>query len=299
MSDLMYIPFGYRKFSHWINGFGNQIPVHSKEDIYSLINKYLGEENIGLSVCTYIEDVSYLLYIPFDFDSESNVKLAWIDAIKLYNHFVELNYNVHLIYSGKKGFHIMVKVVPKPYSKECIRAFQKWFVHKLDLKTADIQIFGDNKRIMRLPYTYNIKGTLCREIAYNPGVPIDIDDLLLTTYIAKPTTYEKREFHEYPCIEEIVKIDPEPRELIRMTFVSLRLSKGMTEDEIIEEMMSFSWVDWDEQKSRYKIQKVDEGDYVPLGCERIEEMGNCLKEKCKFYCEKNIDVDGFLNGNSI
>jgi len=297
MSDLLDIPFGIRKFSHWSNGTGNQIPVKTREEIYELVGRYLGEENIGLSICTYVDEVPFVMFVPFDFDSNGDIKLAWKDAIKLYNKFVELNYNVRLIYSGKKGFHVMVKVVPKPYGRECLRAFQKWFVNMLDLKTADIQIFGDTKRIMRMIYTYNIKGDLCREIAYNPGIPIDIEDLLLTTYVAKPTTYEKREFHEYPCIEELMKTDPEPRELIRLSYVALRLAKGMTEDDIIDEMKTYDIVDFDEELSRRKIQYINDGEYDPLSCRSLDGMGFCLKEKCKLYCEKNIDVDGYLNGN--
>lgn len=289
MSDLLTIPFGYRKVGHWTNGTGNQVPVKTREEIYELIGKYLGVENIGISVCTYVDDVPYLLFVPFDFDSENNVKLAWLDAIKLYNHLIELNYDVHITFSGKKGFHVFVGVVPKPYSKECIRAFQKWFINKLDLKTADIQILGDNKRIMRIPYTYNIKGTLCKEVAYNPGVPIDIDDLLLTTYIARPITYEKREFHEYPCIEYLMTNDPEPRELIRLSYVALRLSKGMTEDDIIDEMKTFDIVDFDEEISRRKIQYINDGEYVPLGCRSIKDMGYC-KSDCRFN-NGNIDKD--------
>lgn len=279
--DYLEIPFGYRKFGIWTNGTGNQIPVHSKEDVVSLINKHLGTENIGLSICAYIGETPYVLYIPFDFDSDGNKKEALKDAAKLYNHFVELNYNVSLTDSGRKGFHVYVKVVPKSYSRECLKAFQKWFIKKLDLKTADDAILGDIKRQMRIPYTYNIRGGLCKEIASNPGVPIDIDDLLLYTYTQKPITFVKKDFHEYPCIEQLVREDPEPRELIRMSYVSLRLDKGWSEDEIVEEIKSFDWVDFEEEKTRTKIGYVNTGEYVPLGCTRIKEMGHCLPD-CKF-----------------
>jgi hypothetical protein len=301
-SDLLYIPFGHRKIGHWTTGTGNQVIVKTREDIYGIVNQYLGIENIAISVCTYVDDVPYLLFIPFDFDSESNVKLAWLDAIKIYNHFVDLNYDVHITFSGKKGFHVLVGVVPKPYSKECLRAFQKWFISKLDLKTADIQILGDSKRLMRVPYTYNIRGTLCKEIAYNPGILIDIEDLLLTTYIPHTITYEKKEFHEYPCIEELMTTDPEPRELIRLSYVALRLAKGWTEDEIIDEMKTFDIIDFDEHLSRNKIGYIDNGNYCPLGCKSIEDMGYCLKEKCGHYNRFNGDVSkdmeylGIYNG---
>jgi hypothetical protein len=182
-----------------------------------------------------------------------------------------------------------VGVVPKPYSKECLRAFQRWFINQLDLKTADLQILGDNKRLMRVPYTYNIRGTLCKEIAYNPGILIDIDDLLLTTYVPHTITYEKKDFHEYPCIEYLMTNDPEPRELVRLSYVSLRLAKGWTEDEIIEEMKSFSWIDFDEQTSRKKINYINDGEYTPLGCKRIKEMGYC-KQDCK-YNNGNLEKD--------
>ena len=284
VSNLLDIPFGYRKIGHWSNGSGNQEIVRNQEDIYNLIGKYLGIENIGISVCTYNDvDIPYLLFIPFDFDSLIDKKLALKDAIKLYNHFVGLNFDVRLTDSGRKGFHIFVGVVPKAYSKESLRSFQRWFIKTLDLKTADLQILGDNKRIMRIPYTFNVKGGLCKEIAYNQGELIDIEDLLLETYVSKPIEYETREFHEYPCIEELMRTDPEPRELIRLSYVALRLAKDWTEDEIIEEMKSFNLVDWDEEKSRRKIEYIANGNYVPLGCKSIEDMGYCLKEKCCIY----------------
>jgi len=294
---LLDIPFGHRNFCHWTRDSGTQIPVKTREEIYSLIDTYLGLENLGLSICVYVEEVPYLLFVPFDFDSELDLRLAWEDAKKLYNHFVELNFDVYLTFSGKKGFHIFVKVVPKPYNKECIRAFQKWFINKLDLKTADRQILGDHKRIMRIPYTFNIKGSLCKELAHNPGIPIDLDDLLLTTYIPKETTYTQREFHEYPCIEELVREDPEPRELIRLSYVALRLAKGWSEDDIVEEIKTFDWVDFDEEKTRRKIQYIDDGEYVPLGCKSIQDMDCCLKEKCKFY--RNGDMEQELKGLGI
>ena len=287
MSDLLRIPFGYRKLCHWTNGFGKQEPVHTKEQIYDFVDKYLGIENLGLSICSYIGEVPYLLFIPFDFDSESNRRLAWVDAVKLYNHLVDLNYDVRLTDSGRKGFHVYIATVPKPYGKECLRAFQKWFIKKLDLKTADIQILGDEKRIMRLPYTYNIRGHLCKEIAYNPGVPIEIDDLLLAVYNSKPTTYSRKDLHDMPCIEDLVRTDPEPRELIRLSYVALRLSKGWSEDEIIDEMKRFDWIDFDEELCRRKVQYINDGEYVPLGCNKIKEMGHC-KEDC-IYNNGNIN----------
>jgi hypothetical protein len=297
----MYIPFGYRKFCHWTNGTGNQESVKTREEIYGLVDQYLGIENIGLSICTYDDTgIPHLLFLPFDFDSELALKLAWNDAIILYNHFVDLKLDVHLTYSGKKGFHVLVGVVPKPYQKEKIRAFQKWFIKKFDLKTADPQLIGDIKRIIRLPYTYNIKGNLCKELAYSEGELLDLDDLLLTAYIPKPTTYKKKELHDMPCIEDLVRHDPEPRELIRLSYVALRLDKGISEDDIVDEIKTFDWVDMDEELCRRKIQYINDGNYLPLGCNSIQDMELCLKDECPYYRKidkKDLDDLGIKYGN--
>lgn len=275
MSDILQIPFGHRYVGFWGNNFGNQYPVYDRKEIYDIIDKHLGIDNLGISVSTFVEGVPYLLYLPFDFDAK-DIKLAWLDAYRMYTHFAKLDYDVHLIFSGKKGFHILLGVEPKPYAKNHVKAIQQYFKEQFKLDTLDKQIFGDVRRLMRIPYTYNIKGGLCRELAHNGGQLLDLDSIILKTQFGRyETKYESHGFHEYPCIEKNMREDPEPRELMRLSYVALRLDKGWSEDEIIEEMESFSWIDYDESICRRKIQYIDDGNYFPLNCRSIQDMGYC------------------------
>ena len=89
------------------------------------------------------------------------------------------------------------------------------------------------------------------------------------------TKYNSKGFHTYPCIEKIIREDPEPRELVRLSYVAIRLDKDWSEDEIIDEMESFSWVDYDEELSRKKINYINDGNYYPLSCKSMKDLGWC------------------------
>lgn len=290
MSDLLDIPFGNRSIGFWGNSYGNQILVKTREDIYNFIDEHLGIDNIGISVCTFKDHKPYLLFLPFDFDAP-DLKDAWRDAVKLYNYLIERDYDVHITFSGRKGFHIFLATEPKWYNKEQIRAVQSYFKEKLGLKTLDKQIFGDIRRLMRVPYTYNIRGGLCMEIKYHDGKKLDLDLILLKrNRINRETEYEETDYHKYPCIEKIVREDNEPRHIIRFTYVILRLAEGWSEDDIIDEIKGeFNWIDFDEHYTRSQIIQIDSRGYVPPSCKTLKELGFCDKP-CK-YGDINAGLD--------
>ena len=140
--SLLDIPEGmYRKIGIW-----SQYPVYTSEDIVQTINKHNGFRHIGISMCGYSNGDQYLLYLPFDFDDEKNLRNPWVDAKKLFNRCVDDGLESYLNFSGNKGFHVYIKTEPKIYTNKQIKASQSHFIDDLDLKTFDYKIHGDVSR---------------------------------------------------------------------------------------------------------------------------------------------------------
>ena len=102
--------------------------------------------NCGISMCSFKDDIPYLLYLPFDFDSYS-LEESWQDAKTLYNNMVDEGWDISINYSGYRGFHCLVSVVPKPYARNQILAAQSFYKRYLKLDTCDSNIFGDIRRM--------------------------------------------------------------------------------------------------------------------------------------------------------
>jgi len=296
ITDLLAIPFGQRIVGWWGNSYGNQVPVKTFGDIVKIIDEHQSLDNIGISMCTFKDNKPYLLFLPFDFDS-NDLKEAWKDAIKLYNYLIKRDYDVHITYSGRRGFHIFLATEPKWYHKNQIKSVQKYFKKELDLKTLDSHIFGDIRRLMRIPHTYNIRGNLCREITKHDGKLLDLDLLAIEDVdMRENVEYDEVDYHSYPCIEYLVREDNEPRHIIRFTYVILRLADGWTEDDIIDEIQEeFNWIDWDESYTRNQIRHIEERGYVPPSCKTLIDTGFCPKHICpcsEISSEKRLEEVG-------
>lgn len=296
MSDLLDISKGIRFVGYWNEKTGNQYPVRTREDIYRIIDEHLGVDNIGISMCAYKDNKSILLFLPFDFDS-SNLKLAWLDAIKLYNHFVRCGLDTHLTFSGRKGFHVFLAVKPKHYNKKKLRQVQEYFKENFNLKTMDTRIFGDIRRLMRIPHTYNINGTLCRVISKQDGKQIDLDDIIISKEVEEVEYDSDAKFHKYPCVERLIrdkdywyKHHPrgkfEPAQPIRFCWVALQLSKGFDTEDIINMAEKFNWEDYDEYKTRQQIEHIASHGYAPYSCYSLRSMGYCFPD-CIFRNKDN------------
>jgi len=300
MIELVNVPFGVRYVGYWGEGIGNQIPVRTFEEVKLIIKEHLAQDNIGISMCTYKDGIPYLLFLPFDFDSEGNIKDAWKDAKKLYNILVDKGYAICLTYSGRKGFHIFIKTKPQLYPKKLIKAVQIYFKEMYNLNTLDEQIFGDIRRLMRIPHTYNMKGDLCRVLTEDKGKELDLNDLIDVNNLYKngnieyDTYNEDYELRDYPCIERLIKDKKywakhhprggfEPAQVIRYNWAIIRLLQGKNIDEILEEAEELGWDDYDEEKTRYQIEHIAGNyGYIPHSCKTLKDLGYCIVNSCKY-----------------
>lgn len=295
---------GTRYFGFWYAGsnirYGNQFPVKSRSEVVKYIEKYNGAENCGISISTFKDNVPFLLYLPSDFDSNFSLHDAWSDAKMLYNFLVDCGYKVSIVYSGRKGFHVILKVKPYIYTRRQLREIQMFFKKYLKLKTLDNQIMGDIRRIIRIPGTYNSNGNLCRVVAESDGSLFDLRDF--TEEIAGPVFDFKSDrpltiYHEYPCILKYISDKEywienherhkfEPHWLIRFSYVIEKLAEDTSLDEIVDSIEKFGWEDFNRDKTKYFIEHIARRGYYHPSCETIQEFGFCLKN-CKYRKEFN------------
>ena len=297
---------GHRYFCHWHSGktlYGNQIKVHNKKEVIKLIEKYNGSENCGISISTFINGMPKLLYLPFDFDS-TNLREAFEDAKRLYNTMVGFGYKASFHFSGGKGFHVLIPIVPKHYSKIQLLKAQQFFKRILKLETADEQIFRDIRRIIRIPGTYHMNGNLCDIYMKNDnGNVLDIENLSPPDFSKfknlghsiNNSSMNNRIYHDYPCVERLINDEDywhehhprgsfEPHWLIRFAWIIEQSYKGRTADEMIEDIEDFRWDDYDKDKTLYNIKYILERGYTHPNCDTLKEMNLCL-DKCPYNKE--------------
>ena len=285
-----------------------QVPVSSEQEAIELISKHLGFRNIGISSCAYVNGDEVLLFLFFDFDS-ADLSLAWEDAKKCYNHFADAGISCSCQFSGRKGFHVLVEVEPKNYASKQLKDILRFYRDMLGLETIDEQTF-DKKRIFRLPWTFNINGTWCRTLAENEGDKLDLDAII-------PEIYERDVPHkeidaeiikfDYPCVAFLednrefwiaTRGKYEPSEPFRLTWAGIRIWRGDSIEEMLDEMEAYDYDDWDREKTRKKLEYLIDRKWNPHSCEKMKEMGYCLDE---IYCKKKwkllMKELGIGNGN--
>jgi len=308
MIDLLKMDYGMRKVGTW-----NQVPVNSREEIINIINKDLGFKHIGISACAYKDGKQILLFLPFDFDAKS-LEQPWMEAKRLFNHLVDMDMTCLLQNSGRKGFHVIVEVEPKIYPKQQIAEAHRFFRDIDGLETFDPKLIGDVSRLIRISWTFHPNGTWCRVIAYHDGNSLDLDELPL-----EYETYERHVEDEYgrkeyyrPCVEFLVKDKDywtkekgrfEPSEEIRLSWAGIRLWRGDTIDEIIEEARNYmpQWDDFDADKIRRKLEYLDSREWSPHACSTLRDMGYCLPHiKCRYKRNDDEDLEalGIVNGRA-
>jgi hypothetical protein len=95
----------------------------------------------------------------FDFDAENPAELAPV-LLKFSDDLLKLNYRHTIVYSGKKGFHIYLffrnnqKITN---NKDALYNFHTEISKEFGV-APDKQLFGDIKRVLRLPNTWHVSG---------------------------------------------------------------------------------------------------------------------------------------------
>jgi hypothetical protein len=273
--------------------FGNpyQWKVYNANDLEMCIKENNGINPCFISVCQFDPD-PYLEYVPFDFDGPNAKK----DAQKLVAFFDKNNLNPYIVVFSGLGYHVYLKVVKHYYSKSVLASFQNDIIGGLNLTTADSCIIGDIRRVMRIPNTINEKhGTVCQYIYNDHQLDNPVLDLLLWTNNNSKREREfniNREFeslesndnnliselHSYPCLKYWIRSE-EPPHLIRVWYVTYKLIEGYSVDDIIDDLRSYNWVDWDENLTRYQIHHIVNKGYKMPKCKTIMDHGFCIKHK--------------------
>lgn len=290
--DLCYISEGcYKRF-----GNPYQIDVYNSNELYDLIRENDGINPCFISVCQY-DPEPLLGIIPFDFDGSSSFN----DVIKIMDVCEKFNLGSFIVVYSGGGYHFYLKVVEHHYEKDILRKFQSNIIHTLNLSSADYQIVGDIKRLMRIPNTINEKYGVRSRImySYNTSNIIDLylwendsqDSYSIHKYIENNDysnlTYNDddnlvSELHYYPCLSYWTK-SIEPPHLIRAWYVIMKIIQGLTDDEIVEDLKSKNWKDWNENYTRYQINFIRKGKYRMPKCSTIKKYGYCNERllKCR------------------
>ena len=93
------IPFGIRYVGCYRKKiYGNQYPIKNTKELKNIVDEHLGISDIAISTTVDKDGSPYLLFLPFDFDSDI-LRDAWNDAKKLFNMMSNYGYESYLIFS--------------------------------------------------------------------------------------------------------------------------------------------------------------------------------------------------------
>ena len=146
--------------------------------------------------------------IVFDLDSE-DIEVAYEDAKKLISWAQRHGAKPRLHFSGNKGFHIFIDMVPVKLinAQSALRIFMKELNKNAKLQTIDPVVTQDLKRILRIPGTINKKsGLYCIPINIDMLPYISIDDIV--SKAKSPPTYVPKRRPTFGTIRDyLIKID--------------------------------------------------------------------------------------------
>jgi hypothetical protein len=186
---------------------------------------------------------------------------------------------------------------------------------KLDLETCDTAIFGDVRRLIRIPGTCHAgkfkkvegkwkrkgMGSYCRIVAYNDGNLMNLNKLFFDSTpdydFDTNNSNGRKPKHPYPCVDYWLKYYRdedgyrEPPQLIRYSFVAYWLNNGLSPEEIYDKLYElhsdgkeFEWYDWEDYITMKQINHIAyNGNYNPLNCKTLKSLGFCLgPDKCPY-----------------
>lgn len=248
----------------------------------------------------------------FDFDDKARLSRAWEDASR-FSMNLKRFYDIEslLVYSGKKGYHVYVYLqeptghnLPEDRLKELYRRLQEMLLGRSDYPTFDRQVFGDVKRIARVPYSLH-QDTKQRatpvnrdhaEVLLLPGFtsglrrfgvsPQFVELALRIRQPPKRAQTEKRKSGPgqlRPCMRTLLEArsvhDPEHK--LKVCLVAELSAEGKTRDQIIDVFRGMEG--FSESKTVEQVDHALRRGYRPFRCKTIKDLGGCLGSSCRIY----------------
>jgi len=263
----------------------------------------IGTPGVFLSVQPYTpnNEVAYLEKLFFDFDDPNSVHKAWEDALSFSESLVKF-YDISplILFSGRKGYHVYIWL-QEPYhanTQKHLKAVYTETMHMIlegsSKRTFDSQVYGEIKRLSRVPYSKHQKtGELCVPVTNDlepyklePGFTEELRRRGLNSKIvelairnlSKPKPRQRP--HKWSkdirlCITEVLKARSVhgPTQNMKVAAVAELNAKGWGRDQIIQ---AFSNMDgYDERKTAYQVDHVIRRGYSPFRCATIQKLGGC------------------------
>jgi len=268
--------------------FGNpaRIRIRTAKELSRLIDDNNGIKPCFLSVSHYKGNKPYLEFIPFDFDGKIE------RVLKDTNNLEKLLYNNNIPYqikfSGRKGTHCVIPLEfdsnhPQFVTPQMMSDIQMHCVNKCKLETFDYHLRGNLNALLRIPQTVH-------EVSNKPSVILRENDGCITvdelcqrlkvkkfTYVFTNNFVSNEKVHPYPCLEYFIKV-PNPLNYCRVAFAIYRFKQEKLVSEVLDELSTLEWIDWDRYKTTYHLEKICNRipSYSMPTCDTLDKYGLCF-----------------------
>jgi hypothetical protein len=275
------------------------------------------QKPVWLSVNPYDSSgkIAYIDRLFFDFDNKDKLRLAWEDCYKFAcNLWRFYRIKPFLVYSGKKGYHAYLFLrtpagheLEDNHKKELYRELQSLLLGSEKYPTFDPAVYGDHKRIARVPFTkHQDTKNLVQPVDLNQfealplpgftqglrhyGVSLNIVSHAANNYnenIVTRLTTRKSSKHRRgtlrPCMEELLsaKSIHDPEHKLKVCLVAELSAEGRTRDQIIDVFRGMDG--FSESKTSEQVDHALRSGYSPFKCVTIQKLGGCLENSCRIY----------------
>lgn len=294
--------------------------VYNENEFKAFVSANNGNHDVFTSVYDVALNIDKIF---FDFDGDMSLQ----ESIIIYNYLKSKNYNVIPVASGKKGIHLYLLLKTKNYGQQTkqmlydatVSIVKNAFNNEAG-KTVDKRIFGDLRRLCRVPNTLRPPKNLgfCtylpedyakftrndlerylkspHDVEYNiNGVFPTLDKLIDKTIdLSYEMTYEDRgktivvgngskmlKAVLRPCLYRYIETIHPPHEVRVATTIDL-LQLDLSVDCISDFFKKLGWEDFDESYTKYQIEHLRRSGYKSFGCKRLIELGIPeFPDKCK------------------
>lgn len=164
-------------------GFPIQTYVRSKEGLANLVDALNGRAPCFVSVLRYPQPLQPV-FNKFVFDLDSDDLNKTLDDVKKLREFAKsIRAKYTVVFSGRKGFHFYIHCKPSVITSHFLGKVHAFIAESCKLTTADPHIFGDLRRVIRLPTSRyvsrdgHVNGHYCRHIT-DTDIDKGIDHIL-------------------------------------------------------------------------------------------------------------------------